>query len=121
MGLRKGFLPYLEAQVEDGQGDRRQEDGRSSLLEVQRDVPVQLPATAALGVRHLQELRGLVSRRLHGWQWCCHVGQGDLLREEGGGRQGRQEEVSAILNPAAARSERFRMLGLVLVLCMSKR
>merc|ERR1711908_191080 len=48
--------------------DWRQEDGGPSLPEVQRDGRVQLPASAAARVRQLQELRGLVSRRLHGWQ-----------------------------------------------------
>merc|ERR1712190_501167 len=85
--------PNLEAQVEDGQGDRRQKDGRSALLEIERDGPVQLCTTAALGVRHLQELRGLVACCIHGRKWCSDVGQGHLLRAEGGSRWWRQEEV----------------------------
>merc|ERR1712216_934348 len=54
--LRSICVPYFQAQVEDGQGDRWQEDGRTSLLEVQRDGRVLLCTSAASGVRHLQEL-----------------------------------------------------------------
>merc|ERR1711941_151770 len=71
-----------------------QEVGGSPLLEVQRDGPVQLPASAAVGCRHLQELRGPVPRGLHGRQRSRHVGQGDLVRAQGGGRRRWQEEVS---------------------------
>merc|ERR1712054_556775 len=52
------------------------ETGRSTLLEVQRDGRVLFPATAAIGVRLLQELRGPLARCFHGWQWRRHVGQG---------------------------------------------
>merc|ERR1712151_1294545 len=100
MGLSDWFcalwsisVPYLEAQVEDGQGDRRQEDGRSALLEVERDGPVQFRTTAALGLRHIQELRGLVACGVHGRERCGDVGQGHLLRAQGGSRWRRQEEV----------------------------
>merc|ERR1711982_323670 len=78
-------------------GDRWQEDGGPPLLEVQRDGPVQLPAPAALGVRHLQELRGPVPCCLHGWQRCCHAWQGHLLRAQGGGFRRRQEEMSELV------------------------
>merc|ERR1712066_545658 len=82
MGVR---MPYLQAQVEDGQGDRWQEDGS-----------VQLPAAAAPGVRHLQELRGPVPRCLHGWQRRGDAWQSHLVRAQGRGwRCWRQEEVSA--------------------------
>merc|ERR1711974_145618 len=91
--LRPLRVPHLEAQVEDGQGDRRQEDGGPPLLEVQRDGPVQLPASAAARLRHLQELRGFVPRRLHGWQWSGDARESGVLREEGGGCRWRQEEV----------------------------
>merc|ERR1712151_1316735 len=47
---------------------------------------MQLPATAASGMRHVQELRGPFSCCFHGWQWCCDVGQGDFLRTQGGRR-----------------------------------
>merc|ERR1712157_187975 len=89
-------VPYLQAQVEDGQGNRRQEDGGSALAEVERDGAMQLPASAALGVRHLQELRGPLPSRLHGWKWCGDAWQGHLLRAQGrrGWRSRRQEEVS---------------------------
>merc|ERR1712186_306794 len=50
------------------------------LPEVKRDGPVQLPATAAPRLRHLQELRGAVARGIHGWQRRGHVGEGHLLR-----------------------------------------
>merc|ERR1712187_804676 len=83
----------LEAQVEDGQGDRRQEDGRSALVEVERNGPVQFCTTAAFGVRHIQELRGFVTCGLHGRKWCSDAGQGHLLRAQGGSRWWRQEEV----------------------------
>merc|ERR1739838_598163 len=55
-GLDKNNMPHLQAEVEDGQGDRRQEARGSALPQVQRDGPVQLPASAASGLRHLQEL-----------------------------------------------------------------
>mmetsp|Transcript_39267 Transcript_39267/g.124645 ORF Transcript_39267/g.124645 Transcript_39267/m.124645 type:complete len:199 (+) Transcript_39267:376-972(+) len=73
--IKVGYFPI----VEDGQGDRRQEDGGLPLAEVQRDGPVQLPATAAVGVRHLQELRGALPCRLH-------------LRVQGGGFRRWQEK-----------------------------
>merc|ERR1711972_156709 len=93
--LRSFSVPYLQAQVEDGQGDGRQEDGGPALAEVERDGSVQLPAAAAVGLRHLQELRGPLARCLHGWQWCGDAWQGHLLRAQGGGwRCRRQEEVS---------------------------
>merc|ERR1712217_963147 len=93
--LRPLGMPHLEAQVEDGQGDRGQENGGSALAEVERDGAVQLPASAALGVRHLQELRGPLARRLHGWQWSGDAWQGHLLRAQGrcGWWRWRQEEV----------------------------
>merc|ERR1712226_105390 len=88
-------MPGLRSEVEDGQGDWWQEDGGPSLPEVQRDGPVQLPATAAARVRQLQELRGSLSCCLHGRQRLRHVGKGHLLREEGGCRWcWWQEEVS---------------------------
>jgi len=66
------------------------------LPQVQRDGPMQLPATAAACVRQFQELRGSLPCCLHGWQRMCHVGQSHLLREEGRCRWcWRQEEVSA--------------------------
>merc|ERR1712151_692261 len=92
--LRSRSLPYLRLEVEDGQGDGWQEDGGAALLEVQRNGPVQLPASAAVGLRHLQELRGPLPCGVHGWQRCCHVGQGHLLRAQGGSCFRRQEEVS---------------------------
>merc|ERR1711997_665534 len=72
-------LSHLQAQVEDGQRDWRQEDGRPSLAEVKRDGAVQLPATAATSVRHLQKLRGALASRFYGWQWCCDARQGGLM------------------------------------------
>merc|ERR1711862_222773 len=93
--LRPRCLPYLRTQVEDGQGDRWQEARGSSLLEVQRDGSVLLPASAASRVRHLQELRGSLPCCLHGWQRLCYAWQGRVLRASRGGRQGRrQEEVN---------------------------
>merc|ERR1712113_1003355 len=68
----------------------------SPLAEVQRDGPVQLPASAAVGVRYVQELRGFVPCRFHGRQWRGDVGKGGLLRAQGGGRQGWQEKVSCV-------------------------
>merc|ERR1711862_426349 len=88
------------AEVEDGQGDGRQEDGGPPLPQVQRDGSVQLPAAAAARVRHLQELRGPVARGVHGRQWCCDAWQGHLLRAQGGGWRRRQEEVSWERGPA---------------------
>merc|ERR1712023_613050 len=95
--MRPCRMPYLCAQVEDGQGDWWQEVGGSSLLEVQRDGSVLFPASAASRVRGLQELRGSLPCRLHGWQRMRHVGKGHLLREEGGCRRcRRQEEVRTL-------------------------
>merc|ERR1711937_398590 len=56
---------------------------------------VQLPAAAASGVRHIQELRGPVARGFHGWQRRGDAWQGDLVRAQGGGQRRWQEEVSA--------------------------
>merc|ERR1711972_1284364 len=92
--LRPLGVPHLEAQVEDGQRDRRKEDGGPSLSEKQRDGAVQLPAAAASGVRYLQELRGALPRGFHGRQRCGDAGQGGLLRAQRGGRCRGQEEVS---------------------------
>merc|ERR1712060_398933 len=86
-------VPHLQAQVEDGQRDWRQKDGGPALPQIQRDGPMLLPAPAAIGMRHVQELRGLVARRVHGRQRCGHVGKGCLLRAERGGRRGRQGKV----------------------------
>merc|ERR1712190_440006 len=87
-------VPHLQAQVEDGQGDWRKENGGPPLLEVQRDGPVQLPAPAAACVRHLQKLRGPLACGLHGRKWCRHAGKGYLLRAQGGRRRRWQEKVS---------------------------
>merc|ERR1711970_286744 len=86
-------MPPFELEVEDGQGDGRQEDGGSPLAEVERNGAVQLPATAAARLRHLQELRGPIPRRVHGWERRGDAGQGGVLRAQGGGCRGRQEEV----------------------------
>merc|ERR1712060_59378 len=72
-------LPHLEARVEDGERNWREKTGGSSLLEVQRDGGMLLPAAAAIGVRHFQELRGPLARCFHGRQWCRDVGQGREL------------------------------------------
>merc|ERR1711972_265559 len=105
--LRSFSVPYLQAQVENGQGDGWQEDGGPALAEVERDGAVQLPAAAASGLRHLQELRGPLPRCLHGWQRCGHAWQGDLLRAQGGGRRcRRQEEMSAA---RCARSDTYAL------------
>merc|ERR1712166_1373683 len=79
--------------LEDGKGDGRKEDGRSSLTEIERDGRVLLPAAAAVGVRQLQELRGPVARGLHGRERRGDAWEGGQLRAQGGGRRWRQEEV----------------------------
>merc|ERR1712014_456198 len=84
------------AEVEDGEGDGWQKNGRSPLSEVQRNGAVQLPASAAARVRYLQELRGPLARRLHGRQWRGDAWEGDLLRAQGGGGCRWQEEVGAM-------------------------
>merc|ERR1712178_399042 len=81
--VRLHRVPYFKAQVEDGQGDRRQENGGPPLIEVKRNGRMLLCASAAPGVRHLQELRGSFTRCIHGWQWCCDAWKGHLLRAEG--------------------------------------
>merc|ERR1711976_1081483 len=58
------------------------------------DGRVQLPASAASRLRQLQELRGSVPRRLHGWQRCGHAWKDHQLRAEGRWRCWWQEEVS---------------------------
>merc|ERR1711972_582688 len=80
--LRPLCMPHLQAQVEDGQGDGRQEDGGPALTEVERDGAVQLPAAAAPGLRHVQELRGPFPCRLHGWQRRGDAWQGYLVRAQ---------------------------------------
>merc|ERR1712232_1019726 len=80
---------------EDGQGNRWEENGRSALLEVERDGRVRLPTTTASRVRHLQELRRAVARRFHGRQRCGHVGQGHLVRAKERCGCGWQEKVRA--------------------------
>merc|ERR1719499_1029704 len=93
--LRSLGLPHLQAQVEDGQGDRREEDGGSAFAEVERDGAVQLPAAAATGVRHLQELRGSLPRCVHGRKRGGYAWQGHFLRAQGrcSWWRWRQEEV----------------------------
>merc|ERR1711876_27133 len=86
-------MPYLQAQVEDGQGDGWQEDGGSALAEVERDGTVQLSAAAAARLRHLQELRGPLASCVHGRQRRGHAWQSHLLRAQGGCWCRRQEEV----------------------------
>merc|ERR1711972_1307367 len=86
-----------QVEMEDGQGDWRKKDGGPALAQVKRDGAVQLPAAAAAGVRHVQELRGPFACRFHGWQRSCDAWESDLLRAEGGGCRRRQEEVSALL------------------------
>merc|ERR1711975_57274 len=92
--LRPVDVPHLWSQVEDGQRDRRKEDGGPTLAEVERDGSVLLPATAAAGVRQLQELRGPLACRFLGRQRRGYAWKGRDLREEGGGGRRRQEEVS---------------------------
>merc|ERR1712108_54194 len=103
-------VPHLEAQVEDGQGDGRQEDGGPPFLEVQRDGPVQLPASAAARLRHLQELRGPVPRRLYGRQRRGDARKSGFLREEGGGCRWRQEKVRGSGGSTAALAMRQLLL-----------
>merc|ERR1712066_1125260 len=67
--------------------------GGPTLAEVKRDGSVQLPAAAAPGVRHLQELRGPLPCCLHGRQRRGDAWQGHLVRAEGRGRRWRKEEV----------------------------
>merc|ERR1719356_602329 len=54
-------------------------NGRATFLEIQRDGRVLLPAAAAIGVRHFQELRRPLACCFHGRQWCRDVGQGREL------------------------------------------
>merc|ERR1719281_1370675 len=93
--LRPVGLPHLEAQVEDGQGDRWEEDGGPARPEIERDGGGLVSASAAAGLRHLQELRGPLACGLHGRQRRGDAWQGGRVREEGGGcGSWRQEEVS---------------------------
>merc|ERR1712157_57432 len=72
-------LPHFENRLEDGQGDRRKKDGGSAFFEIKRDGRVCFSATAAIGVRLFQELRGSVQSCFHGRQWCCDAWQGCLV------------------------------------------
>merc|ERR1712139_614407 len=86
-------MPHLQSCLEDGQGDRRQEDGGSSLIEEQRDGRVLVHAAAAFGVRQLQELRGPLASGLHGRERCGDAWEGGRLRAQGGSLCWWQEEV----------------------------
>merc|ERR1712039_689713 len=86
-------VPHFEAQVEDGQGDRREKDGRTPLIEAERDGGMQLHPPTAAGLRYLQELRGHVTCRFHGRQWCGDAWARKCLRTKRGNWRWRQEEV----------------------------
>merc|ERR1712232_773949 len=83
----------LEADMEDGEGNWRKEDGGPAFLEVERDGRVRIPTPAAPRVRYLQELRRALARRLHGWQRRGHAGQGHFVRTEEGCCSRGQEEM----------------------------
>merc|ERR1719222_1084429 len=101
-------VPYLKAEVEDGQGDRREEDGGAPLPEVERDGRVQLRAAAAPCVRHLQELRGPLPRGVHGRQRRGHARKSYLVREKGRWRwRRRQKEVSRARRVGGDRRQRL--------------
>ena len=53
--VRSRGVPYFRPQVEDGEGDGWKETRGSSLLEVERDGRVLLPAATAARLRHVQE------------------------------------------------------------------
>merc|ERR1711862_322739 len=91
--MRPIGLPHFENRLENGKGDWWQKDGGSAFFEIKRDGRVCFPATAAIGVRLFQELRGSVQSRFHGRQWCSDAWQGCLVRAEAGRRCSRQEEV----------------------------
>merc|ERR1712135_87824 len=54
--VRSRSVPYFRPQVEDGEGDGWKETRGSSLLEVERDGRVLLPAATTARLRHVQEL-----------------------------------------------------------------
>merc|ERR1711976_887552 len=90
--------------------------GGPALFEVQRDGPVQLPAPAAVGGGHGQELRGSFACRLHGRQWRRDAWQGHLLRAKGGGLRRWQEEVSQSSTLAfSAVLPRLHIFGVLMV------
>merc|ERR1712039_749608 len=78
--LRTVSLPHLKVEVEDGERDRRKEDGRSAFFEVERNGTVQFPTATTTCVRHFQELRGPFSCCIHGRKWRCDVGKSYLMR-----------------------------------------
>merc|ERR1711976_598860 len=88
---------------EDGEGDWWQEIGGPTFVEVERDGSVQLSAAAASSVRHFQELRGPLSRGLHGRQRRGDARQGHFMRAQGGGCRRRQKEVSLLKFPLHSR------------------
>merc|ERR1711881_434719 len=90
-------VPHLRSQVEDGKGDRRKEDGGPTLAEIERDGSVLLPATAAAGVRQLQELRGPLACRVLGRQRRGDAWKGRDLREEV--RAGRRANPDLKIDP----------------------
>merc|ERR1711865_425119 len=71
-----------------------------------RDGRVHFPATAAIGMRFIQKLRGPLARCLHGWQWRGDAWQGHLLRTEDGSGWGRKEEGSR--TPTGSRTPNCR-------------
>merc|ERR1712118_356920 len=100
--LRSFGVPHREDELEDRQGDGRQEDGGPALAQVERDGRGELRPAAAAGRRHVQELRGSLPHRFLGRQRRCHAWED---REEGGQGRGREEEVSAQHN--ATRAQEF--------------
>merc|ERR1711981_640130 len=104
--LRALRVPHRQDELEDRQGDGRQEDGGPALAQVQRDGGGELRPAAAARRRHLQELRGSFAHCIPGRQWCRHAWQD---REED--RQGRvgEEEVSSSGATLADHAHIFQM------------
>merc|ERR1711959_638267 len=106
-----------QAEVEDGQGDRREEDGGPARPEVERDGPGELRPAAAAGDGHLQELRGALACGFHGRER-----RGDAWEDREPDREGRCEggEVNAPL-PALCLSLQGTSYALLLIKANGKK
>merc|ERR1712217_592408 len=99
----KGVGDVLAGRVEQGVVKPGEEvvflPTHTAFFEIERDGAVQLPAAAAIGVRHFQELRGPLPRCVHGRKRGGDAWQGHFLRAQGrcSWWRWRQEEVRRML------------------------
>merc|ERR1711918_217202 len=91
--LRPVGVPYFRTQMENGERDRWEDNGRSPFVEVERNGSVFLPAAATACVRQLQKLRGSFARRILRRQRRGDAWKGRDLRKERGGSRWWQEKM----------------------------